>query len=131
MSAAEPKPVLVIEDEASVLAFVRLALERGGYAVVGARSGVLGLEMLAGQEFAGVISDMRTPGGVTGLDIYRWISQFRPDLTRRVLFITGDTVNPQTVQVLRSTGVPYIEKPFRVQELMDMVRKVIGEADGR
>jgi DNA-binding NtrC family response regulator len=131
MSAAEPKPILVIEDEASVLAFVRLALERGGYAVVGARSGVLGLEMLEGQEFAGIISDMRTPGGVTGLDIYRWISQFRPELGGRVVFITGDTVNPQTVQALRSTGVPYIEKPFRVQELMDMVRKVIGEADGR
>ncbi len=131
MSAAELKPVLVIDDEASVLAFVRLALERGGYGVVGARSGVLGLKMLEGQEFAGIISDMRTPGGVSGLDIYRWISQFRPDLAKRVIFITGDTVNLQTVQVLRSTGVPYIEKPFRVQELMDMVRKVIGEADGR
>ncbi len=131
MSAAELKPVLVIDDEASVLAFVRLALERGGYGVVGARSGVLGLKMLEGQEFAGIISDMRTPGGVSGLDIYRWISQFRPDLAKRMIFITGDTVNLQTVQALRSTGVPYIEKPFRVQELMDMVRKVIGEADGR
>jgi FixJ family two-component response regulator len=45
------------------------------------------------------------------------------------MFITGDTVNQQTVQALRSTGVPFIEKPFRVQELMDMVRKVIGAAD--
>ena len=53
--------VLVIEDEASVLAFMRAALERGGYTVVGARSGVLGLEMLAAADFAGVISDMRTP----------------------------------------------------------------------
>ena len=131
MSALGKNPVLVIEDEASVLAFVRTALERAGYTVVGARSGVLGLEMLAAAEFAGVISDMRTPGGATGQDIYRWISHFRPELAGHVMFITGDTVNQQTVQVLRSTGVPYIEKPFRVQELMDMVRKVIGVADGR
>jgi DNA-binding NtrC family response regulator len=131
MNVMEKNPVLVIEDEASVLAFVRAALERGGYSVVGARSGVLGLEMLASAEFAGVVSDMRTPGGVSGQDVYRWICQFRPDLAKRVMFITGDTVNQQTVQALRSTGVPFIEKPFRVHELMDMVRKVIGAADER
>jgi DNA-binding NtrC family response regulator len=131
MNVMEKSPVLVIEDEASVLAFVRAALERGGYSVVGARSGVLGLEMLASEKFAGVVSDMRTPGGVSGQDVYRWICQFRPDLAKRVMFITGDTVNQQTVQALRSTGVPFIEKPFRVQELMDMVRKVIGAADER
>ena len=126
MNAIVKNPVLVIEDEASVLAFVRAALERGGYPVVGARSGVLGLEMLASEEFTGVISDMRTPGGVSGQDVYRWIAQFRPDLAKRVIFITGDTVNQQTLQALQSTGVPFIEKPFRVQELMDMVQKVIG-----
>jgi len=131
VNAIVKKPVLVIEDEAAVLAFLRAALERGGYLVVGAVSGVLGLEMLAADEFAGVISDMRTPGGVSGQDIYHWICQFRPDLARRFMLITGDTVNQQTAQALRSTGVPFIEKPFRVQELMDMVRKVIGAADGR
>ena len=53
VNAIVKNPVLVIEDEATVLAFVRAALERGGYPVVGALSGVLGLEMLAAEEFAG------------------------------------------------------------------------------
>ncbi|MGA2988886.1 MAG: response regulator [Candidatus Korobacteraceae bacterium] len=120
------RAVLVIEDEASVLAFIRAALERCGYAVVGVTSGVRGLEMLAADDYAGVISDMRTPGGVGGQEVYRWIAQFRPELARRMLFITGDTVNLQTLQALRTTGVPFIEKPFRAQELMQMVRRVIG-----
>jgi len=122
------RAVLVIEDEAAVLAFIRTALERHGYAVVGVSSGVQGLEMLASGDYAGVISDMRTPGGVGGQDVHRWIVQFRPELAGRMLFITGDTVNPQTLQALRMTGVPFIEKPFRSQELLQMVRKVIGEA---
>jgi two-component system NtrC family sensor kinase len=122
------RAVLVIEDEASVLAFIRAAMERFGYAVVGAPSGVRGLEMLAANDYAGVISDMRTPGGVGGQEVYRWIVEFRPELARRVLFITGDTV--KTVQTLRTTGVPYIEKPFRAQELLQMVRKVIGASVG-
>jgi two-component system NtrC family sensor kinase len=124
------RAVLVIEDETSVLAFIRAALEGSGYVVVGAGSGVLGLEMLAADEYAGVISDMRTPGGVGGPEVYRWIAQFRPELANRVLFITGDTVNPQTLQALRTTGVPFIEKPFRAQELMQMVRQVIGAGEG-
>jgi len=122
------RAVLVIEDEAAVLAFIRTALERHGYAVIGVGSGVQGLEMLASGDYAGVISDMRTPGGVGGQDVHRWIVQFRPELAGRMLFITGDTVNPQTLQALRMTGVPFIEKPFRTQELLQMVRKVIGEA---
>jgi len=124
------RTVLVIEDEASVLAFVRAALERCGYSVVGAASGVLGLEMLASGEFSGVISDMRTPGGVSGQDVYQWIVSHRPELARRVMFITGDTVNPQTMQALRTTGVPFIEKPFRLQQFVEMVKEVIGTTNG-
>lgn len=131
MTNPRKAPVLVIEDEPSVLAFVRAALERSGYRVTAVRSGVLGLEMLASETFAGVISDMRTPGGVNGEDVFRWISQFRPELASRLMFITGDTVNPQTVHALHSTGAPFIEKPFRVQEFLEMVQKVIGTSDGR
>jgi len=119
-------PVLVIEDESAVLAFIRAVLERDGFAVAGASSGVLGLEMLASGKFAGVISDMRMPGGVGGEEVYRWLAQFQPELARRMLFITGDTVNPRTLQALQTTGVPFIEKPFRAKELVRMVRQVIG-----
>jgi DNA-binding NtrC family response regulator len=130
MTGAE-RPILVIEDEASVMAFVQTALERGGYPVVGVRSGALGLEKLATGEYAGVISDMRTPGGVSGQDVFSWIAHFRPELATHVMFITGDTVNQQTVEALETTGVPFLGKPFRVKELLELVRKVMGTTDGR
>jgi DNA-binding response OmpR family regulator len=44
----------------------------------------------------------------------------------RLLFITGDTVNEETAAILRRTGVPCIEKPFRMQELLDAVNQLIG-----
>jgi len=129
VSAMKKGAVLVIEDETSVLAFVRIALERKGYEVVGVPTGALGLEMLASRDFAGIISDMRTPGGVNGDDVYYWVTRNRPELANRVLFVTGDTVNPQTVRALRLTGAPYIEKPFRMGEFLDLVQKVIGTAN--
>ncbi len=121
-------PVLVIEDEPSVILFIQAALERSGYSVVPAPSGVEALGLLAqdGADFLGVISDMRTPGGVTGADVHAWIVQHRRDLVGRVVFITGDTVNDETTRLLRDTGAPCIEKPFRVAELLATVEATFG-----
>jgi DNA-binding NtrC family response regulator len=121
-------PLLVIEDEPSVMSFVRRALERGGYEVVGANSGTQALEFLGAQQFQGIVSDMRTPGNVDGGGVYQWIKVNRPELARRIVFITGDIVNEETVAVLKETGAPCVEKPFRVQDLIETVEKTIGKA---
>jgi CheY-like chemotaxis protein len=121
-------PILLIEDEPSVMAYLQAALERGGYPVVCCRSGVEALQVLASGEFFGVISDMRTPGGVTGADVHAWLSQNRPELASRIVFITGDIANDETVETLRKTGAPCVEKPFRVQQLLPVVEKIMGKA---
>jgi DNA-binding NtrC family response regulator len=121
-------PLLLIEDERSVMEFIRTALERHGYACIAAQSAAEGIRLLEGKSFSGIISDMRTPGGATGADVHAWILAHRPQLQSRMLFITGDTVNEDTMNALVRTGVPYIEKPFRVQELMVTVEKIFGKA---
>jgi two-component system NtrC family sensor kinase len=119
-------PVLIIEDEPSVMSFVKAALERAGYGVATANSGVEALPILESQEFLGVVSDMRTPGGVDGADVHAWLSANRPNLVSKLIFITGDIVNEETAQTLAKTGAPCVEKPFRISQLMDVVRRVMG-----
>ncbi|MEO6120438.1 MAG: response regulator [Terriglobales bacterium] len=126
--ATEMLPLLIIEDEPSVQVFLRTALERDGFRIVLAASGTEGLRLLQEQEFRGVISDMRTPGGVNGGDVHTWLTANRPDLVPRMLFITGDIVNDETTEILQRTGVPCIEKPFRVQELLAAVKQVLGKS---
>ncbi|HEY6308024.1 MAG TPA: response regulator [Candidatus Angelobacter sp.] len=121
-------PLLLIEDERSVMNFISVALERHGYACTAAHSAAEGIRLLEGGRFRGIISDMRTPGGMSGADVHAWILAHRPQLKNRMLFITGDTVNEDTMKALVRTGVPYIEKPFRVQELMETVAKIFGKA---
>jgi DNA-binding NtrC family response regulator len=121
-------PVLLIEDESAVMAYVRTALERYGYQVVCTESGAEGLRLLAQRDFLGVVSDMRTPGGVDGAGVHAWISQHRPGLASRVVFITGDIANEDTVATLRQTGAPCVEKPFLVQQFISVVEKTIGKA---
>jgi DNA-binding NtrC family response regulator len=122
-------PILVIEDERSVMSYIKTALERNGYKVVPIETGFDALERLKTDKFLGVISDMRTPGGVDGADVHTWLSKNRPDLANRMLLITGDTVNEETAAALLRTGVPYIEKPFRVQQLLAAIEKIMGRGN--
>jgi DNA-binding NtrC family response regulator len=124
----ERLPLLLIEDERAVVDFIRMALERKGYTCKTANSAVEGIKALEVGQFIGVISDMRTPGGASGADVHAYIVAHRPELKDKMLFITGDIVNEDTLRALNETGVPYIEKPFRVQELMATVEKIFGKA---
>jgi two-component system NtrC family sensor kinase len=126
---AAPAPVLLIEDEPAVMALVRAVLEGHGYTVVSIESGAEALHLLADRNFHGVVSDMRTPGGVDGAQVYAWIATHRPELASRLVFITGDIANEETAATLRRTGAPCVEKPFRVHDFIAVVEKTIGRAD--
>jgi CheY-like chemotaxis protein len=128
---AEADPILLIEDEPAVMAYVRAALERGGYAVVCCESGSDALPLLETGNFLGIVSDMRTPGGVNGADVHAWIAQHRPELANRIVFITGDVANEETVETLLKTGAPCVEKPFRVQQFISVVEKTFGKSSER
>ena len=123
-----PLPVLLIEDEAGVMAYVSATLERSGYSVICTESGVEALRLLESGDFLGVVSDMRTPGGVNGADVHAWIAKNRPELASRIVFITGDIANEETVDTLRKTGAPCVEKPFRVRQFISVVEKTMGKA---
>ena len=128
-SAIQPKqlPVLLIEDEPAVMSYVRAVLERSGYQVVCSESGAEGLHLLESGDFLGIVSDMRTPGGVDGADVHAWVSRNRPDLSSRLVFITGDIANEETAATLQRTGAPCVEKPFRVQQFISVVEQTIGK----
>jgi two-component system NtrC family sensor kinase len=121
-------PVLLIEDEPAVLALVRAVLEGRGYSVLSTESGAEALRLLQTGDFHGVISDMRTPGGVDGAQVFAWISTHRPELASRLVFITGDIANEETAATLRRTGAPCVEKPFRVHEFISVVEQTMGRA---
>jgi DNA-binding NtrC family response regulator len=121
-------PILLIEDEPSIMALVSATLERNGYDVVCIESGADALRMLEKGQYLGVVSDMRTPGGVDGAQVHSWISVNRPDLINKIVIITGDYANEETVTTLRKIGALYLEKPFRVQDLISAVEKTMGKA---
>ena len=128
--ALQPKalPILLIEDEPAVASYVSAVLERSGYEVICSESGVAGLGQLEAREFLGVVSDMRTPGGIDGADVYAWIAANRPELASRLVFITGDVASEETAAILQRTRIPCVEKPFRVQQFISVIEQTMGKA---
>jgi DNA-binding response OmpR family regulator len=101
--------ILLIEDEPSVAAFLRTALERRGYEIECSASATDGLHLLATRDF------------------HDWLMRHRPELASRIIFITGDTASAETVALLARNGTPCVEKPFRIHQLMEAVEKTIGK----
>jgi len=126
-ATAARAPILVIEDEASVARFLRSALERRGYSVVPSASAAEGLRLLEAGNYRGVISDVRTPGGVSGADVHAWIRSHRPELLQHIIFVTGDIASDATAALFEQSGMPFVEKPFRVAQLLAAVEKTIGQ----
>ncbi len=121
---SESLPVLLVEDEELLLSFLMTALERGGVKVAGAASGSEALGLLERGAYAGVISDLRMPGQIGGAEIFDWVKVNRPELSSCFLFITGNISDPYAIEIRERTGALFIEKPFRIGLLLEMIGKI-------
>lgn len=115
--------VLVIEDEPTVAQLIAEVLADEGHSVETTLDGRQGIaRALAGQHQV-LICDLRMPH-MDGRSIYRELERAESPLQRHTLFITGDTLAPGTMRFLESTGMPYLAKPFRVEELKQALSRI-------
>lgn len=62
-----------------------------------------------------------------GPAIYRTLTHSANPLRHRLLFVTGDTMSPRTLDFLNSCGLPYLAKPFLVEELKHAVHNALAD----
>ena len=82
--------------------------------------------MLEGQSFDVVVTDLRMPGDIDGKTLYHLIVKKRPEMADKVLFITGDTMDPETQAFFEKIPNRHVKKPFTSQELVSSIAAVIG-----
>jgi CheY-like chemotaxis protein len=73
-----------------------------------------------------VICDLKMPN-LDGPGLYRALLSRESPLQQKLLFVTGDTMSPRTLEFLKSSGLPYLAKPFLVDELKEAVRQAVAE----
>lgn len=114
--------VLAVDDERSVTMLLNRALVAQGHDVDVAHDGAEALRTIFLNEYDAILLDVRMPG-LGGPEVFRSIEVLRPDLADRVLFITGDTVSPDTRTFLEQTRVDVLHKPFSLEELRHSMDK--------
>jgi two-component system NtrC family sensor kinase len=126
-SIPRPERILVIEDEPTVAQLIADVEAEEGYRVDTLLDSRKALVWLEETNYDLVICDLKMPH-MDGPGIYRALVRAGSPLQRRLLFVTGDTMSPRTLDFLNSSGLPYLAKPFLVEELKESVRLALASA---
>jgi PAS domain S-box-containing protein len=114
--------ILVVEDEARLASAVIDALRDAGYLVDHAADGEEALARVKAQSFDLVICDLKMPR-VDGKAFYGMLAAAAPGLSKRVIFVTGDVAGTDAEKFLDESGCRWLEKPFRLGDLLRAVRE--------
>jgi CheY-like chemotaxis protein len=117
--------VLLADDEPALAGAVADTLRDAGFEVTMAGDGEEALAKARAQTFDAVICDLRMPR-VDGPTFYRTIAEISPPQARRVIFVTGDVTGTEAARFLDDSGCRWLAKPFRLAELLRVVRDVVG-----
>jgi DNA-binding response OmpR family regulator len=114
--------ILLVDDEAAIVAAVRERLEREGFAVAAVPSGEAALNDLAAAAFDLVLLDIGLPG-IDGFETLRRMRAAGYDAPVIVLTARGDEID--RVVGLELGADDYLVKPFSVRELAARVRALL------
>lgn len=124
--AASSPLIVVIEDEAIVLAGYQMLFESWGYRVVAASSSRAAHEQLAesGDRPDFILADYRLKEGQTGTDAIQSLREVFGQGIPGVL-VTGDTAVDR-LRTAAASGLPILHKPVNGRQLLDLLQRSVA-----
>ena len=119
--------VLIVEDEAPLVALLRYNLEKEGFAVTEAADGEEALLQIAERRPDAVLLDWMLPL-VSGIEVCRQIRRAPATRSMPVIMLTARGEEGDRVRGLNSGADDYVVKPFSLSELVARLRAVIRRA---
>ncbi len=129
ISICQGETILVVEDEAQVLAIARTILENAGYTVLTADTPNKAIR-LAGQHTGLIhllLTDVIMPG-MNGRDLAARLQEILPEM--KCLFMSGYTADVISNHGVLEPGAHFIQKPFSSRNLAAKVRELLDEPKG-
>ncbi len=118
-SSSRPS-VLVVDDETGILDSLNILLRNEGFTPHLAHGGKAGLERISETRPDIVLTDIRMPN-VTGVEILAAARQSDPDVP--VILMTAQATLQSAMQAVNEGAFYYIQKPFRNDELVAILRR--------
>lgn len=116
------KNIILIEDESSVVSFIKKGLQELEYEISVALDGSTGIKMVENNDFDMIILDIMLPD-INGLEVCREIR--KKNKTVPILFLTALDSSENIVMGLESGGDDYLVKPFKFIELVARIKSLL------
>jgi two-component system response regulator PilR (NtrC family) len=117
--------ILVVDDELSMREFLKILLEKEGYQVSTASEASSAIDLIKSQNFDLVLSDIKMPG-MGGLSLLEKIKEINSLLP--VIMITAFASPENAVIAMKSGAFDYITKPFKVDEIIKIIKSAISSS---
>jgi two-component system, OmpR family, copper resistance phosphate regulon response regulator CusR len=120
------KKILLVEDEAHVVSFIKKGLTEEGFEVSVAFDGNTGLQLFQENEFDLIILDIMLPG-MNGLEVCKHIREQNKAVP--VLFLTALGTSENIVLGLETGADDYLVKPFKFIELLARIKTLLRRSE--
>jgi len=124
MSIGDETTVFIIDDDIGVRESIADLVESVG---LHAESFATAQEFLSSDRQGGpscLVLDVRLPG-ISGLDLQHELR--RAGVRIPIIFITGHADVPMSVKAMKSGAVEFLTKPFRDQDLLDVIQRALND----
>ena len=112
--------VLIVDDETGILDSLRILLKNEGFIPFTAQGGRAGMEQMAELRPDIVLTDVRMPE-VSGVQVLSTARQVDPEMP--VILMTAQATLQSAMQAVNEGAFYYIQKPFRNDELITILRR--------
>lgn len=123
--AANPRSVLLVEDDEAIADMLRTFFERDGYRFLHALTGEEAVERLRIRPVSAILLDLNLPG-IDGVETCRRIREFAKT---PVIMLTARDAEVDKVLGLEMGADDYVTKPFSPRELLARVKAVLRRSE--
>lgn len=120
--------IYIVDDDDAVRDSLRFLLETNGYNVLTFSSGEEFLEKYDPTLVSILITDVRMPG-MSGLQLQEELNARKVNIP--IVFITGHGNVPMAVNTLKQGAMDFIEKPFNLSDIQEVISNLTAEAQAR
>jgi DNA-binding response OmpR family regulator len=121
-----PKKILIADDEPHIVQMLASRLKKNNYDVIAASDGMQTTMMAHNEKPDLILLDINMPGG-RGPKIFENLLKSVQTMTIPVIFITAYPSEEVRKQVFDLGAVDFISKPFKGEELIEKIKKALGD----
>jgi len=119
------KTIMTVDDSASVRQMVSFTLKDAGYNVIEACDGADALVKSSGNSINLIVTDLNMPN-LDGIELIKKIRAGSEHKFVPILMLTTESQDEKKLQGKAAGATGWIVKPFKPEQLLAVIKKVIG-----